>query len=177
MQSTTQIPVEEYLNTSYDPDVDYIDGEIQERNLGERSHSELQGALIVALSLFRKSLSMRVFPEQRVQVKSTRFRVPDICVVLGRQELPAIFVDPPFICIEILSPEDTFTRYHERLDDYTIFGVPYIWIIDPIAKTAWSYEQGRQYRVEDLILRTVSPEIVIDLKEVFREIESYQQPE
>ena len=33
------ISVEEYLNTTYRPDVEYVDGEIQERNLGEFDHA------------------------------------------------------------------------------------------------------------------------------------------
>jgi hypothetical protein len=36
------ISVEEYLNTTYRPDVDYVDGEIEERNLGEFDHADLQ---------------------------------------------------------------------------------------------------------------------------------------
>ena len=33
--------MEEYLATSYRPDCDYVDGEIEERNLGEKEHSIL----------------------------------------------------------------------------------------------------------------------------------------
>jgi hypothetical protein len=40
-----RIPVEEYLATSYRPDCDYVDGEIEERNVGEFDHSFLQGLL------------------------------------------------------------------------------------------------------------------------------------
>ena len=36
------IPVEEYLRTVYRPDCDYIDGEVLERNLGEKPHARLQ---------------------------------------------------------------------------------------------------------------------------------------
>lgn len=40
-----RIPVEEYLATSYRPDCDYLDGEIEERNVGEFDHSVIQGLL------------------------------------------------------------------------------------------------------------------------------------
>ncbi len=36
------IPVEHYLNTTYRPDVDYVDGELEERNVGEVDHGDLQ---------------------------------------------------------------------------------------------------------------------------------------
>ena len=32
---TTLLSIDEYLHTSYKPDVDFVDGEIEERNLGE----------------------------------------------------------------------------------------------------------------------------------------------
>jgi hypothetical protein len=46
MAATTLIPVSEYLSTTYRPDCDYIEGELQERNLGERPHSFLQTILV-----------------------------------------------------------------------------------------------------------------------------------
>jgi len=65
-----------------------------------------------------------------VQVSQTRFRVPDVCVALG--EAPGqIFRVPPFLCIEILSPEDRVSRVNERMADYLNFGVPYVWLLDP----------------------------------------------
>lgn len=42
---STLIPVSEYLATTYRPDCDYVDGELVERNLGEREHAALQGIL------------------------------------------------------------------------------------------------------------------------------------
>jgi hypothetical protein len=36
------VTVQEYLATSFRPDRDYVDGQIQERNLGEQPHSLTQ---------------------------------------------------------------------------------------------------------------------------------------
>jgi hypothetical protein len=44
-KTSTLIPIEEYLHTSYHPDREYVDGDIQERNLGEKDHSKLQKPL------------------------------------------------------------------------------------------------------------------------------------
>src|ERR1051325_3552842 len=103
MVSRTLISVEEYLRTSYRPDCDYIDGEVVERNMGEKSHAKLQKAILLYLSAREKDLVIWAIQEQRVQVSSTRFRIPDICVTLG-EPAEQIFTHPPFICIEILSP-------------------------------------------------------------------------
>jgi len=41
----TAVPLSEYLNTSYRPDCDYLEGELLERNVGEWDHARLQGLL------------------------------------------------------------------------------------------------------------------------------------
>ena len=79
------VSVQEYLNTSYSPDCAYVDGEVLERNFGEWDHSELQLALGSYLLGIRKNIGFYVATEQRIQITSTRFRVPDICVVLHRR--------------------------------------------------------------------------------------------
>ena len=45
MAATTLIPIEVYMRTSYRPDVDYVDGVIEERNLGQNDHSAWQDAI------------------------------------------------------------------------------------------------------------------------------------
>src|SRR5579864_5054858 len=107
MPAGTLVSVEEYLSTSYDPDCDYVDGEVLERNLGEQDHSRLQGVLYAYLFNREKQWGIYVFPEQRVQVSRARFRVSDIYAVAGSRPIEQIFTQPPFLCIEILSPEDT----------------------------------------------------------------------
>ena len=46
MAAATLISLEEYLRTTYEPDCDFVDGVVEERNLGEWSHSTLQTVLI-----------------------------------------------------------------------------------------------------------------------------------
>src|SRR3954471_12818366 len=91
--------VNEYLSTSYRPDCEYIDGVILERNVGERDHSTLQGAVFAWFYSRRKELRLAAFVEQRVQVSAGRFRVPDVCVTLGGPPEEQIFTNPPFIYI------------------------------------------------------------------------------
>jgi hypothetical protein len=81
IEAPTLVPLSEYLNTSYRPDCDYLDGELLERNVGEWDHSRLQMLLSRYLSNREKQWDIVVVPEQRVQVKATRFRVPDVLVM------------------------------------------------------------------------------------------------
>src|SRR5580698_7232471 len=77
------LTLSEYLAASYRPDREYLDGELLERNVGEWDHSRLQMLLSRYLSNREKQWGTLVAPEQRVQVKATRYRVPDISVLVG----------------------------------------------------------------------------------------------
>jgi len=131
MATSTVIPIAEYLKTSYRPDCDYIDGEVQERNWGEQDHSDLQARLIMLLLRPENQSYIRANPELRVQVKATRFRVPDISVRAKNAPSEQIVRQAPLLCIEILSPEDTVLKTKERVYDYLDMGVPEVWILDP----------------------------------------------
>jgi Uma2 family endonuclease len=80
MNAITSVPLDEYLATSYRPDCEYLDGELVLRNAGERDHSRLQHFLERYLGNREIEWGIVVLPEQRVQVKPTRYRVPDIAV-------------------------------------------------------------------------------------------------
>ncbi len=76
MASAVRVPflsVEEYLHSSYEPDADYVDGFLEERNLGEFDHGDLQWAVLEAINSFSATLGIRARPEVRIQVSPTRF--------------------------------------------------------------------------------------------------------
>jgi len=147
------ISVEEYLRTSYRPDCDYVDGVVVERNLGEFEHSSTQREILFFLGEHYPQLRKRLLPEQRVQVKSTRFRIPDVCVLAEGAPRQKIISVPPVLCIEILSPEDTMARIMERVKDYFAMGVPICWIVDPIGRKGWTATPGRLDEATDGVLR------------------------
>ncbi len=169
MKPGALISVEEYLHTTYDPDCDYVDGEVLERNWGERDHSTLQRELILFLCDRRKMWNIFVLLEQRIQVSPTRFRVPDICIYAGEGPREQIFRTPPFICIEILSPEDRWERMQKKIDDYLRFGVPYVWVINPPDQRAWAYTKDGSVEVRDGVLRTENPSLAVPLTEIFEQ--------
>jgi Uma2 family endonuclease len=166
-RSGTLISVEEYLATSYRPDCDYVDGHIEERNLGEFDHSRLQTALAVYFGTRQKQWDITVVVEQRVQVKPTRFRIPDVCVVLGSPN-EQILTRPPFLCIEILSKDDRMSQMQERIDDYLSMGVRYVWVLDPASRRAYVATAPTGLReVKDIVLRTENPALDLPLGAVF----------
>jgi Uma2 family endonuclease len=147
------ISVEEYLRTSYRPDCDYVDGVVLERNLGEFEHGSAQREILLFLAAHHPGLRKRLIPEQRVQVKSTRFRIPDVCLLAEGAPRQKIVSVPPALCIEILSPGDTMARIMERVKDYFAMGVPICWIVDPIGRKGWAATPGRLDEATDGVLR------------------------
>jgi Uma2 family endonuclease len=158
------IPVDEYLRITYRPDCDYVDGEVLERNLGERDHASVQRRIVAYFVKHYPHLLSMLFSEQRVQVTPTRFRIPDVCLLAEDAPVEQIVRTPPILCIEILSKEDTMTRIMVRVKDYFQMGVPVCWIIDPALRSAWVATPGQLTEPADGILR--AGEIEMPLTEV-----------
>src|SRR5579884_2636178 len=166
MAAGTQISVDEYLKTVYRPDRDYVDGVVEERNLGERDHSYIQARLIIFFGSRFQETGIFAYPEWRFQVKPTRFRVPDVIVTRGKPD-EQILTKPPLLCIEILSPEDTVSHTNARVKDYLDFGVPAVWVIDPAEKRVWIYRRhGMELATGDSI-RVEGTSLEVRLSEIF----------
>src|SRR4051812_36498350 len=103
MNVGTLISVEEYLNTSYHPDVEYVDGVLVERNAGDYLHSLLQSNLVFALR--RKYPHLKALAELPSKTAETRYRLPDVCVLLAPPQTRHL-VDAAFLVVEILSEDD-----------------------------------------------------------------------
>lgn len=160
------ISIEEYLHTSYEPDADYVDGEIEERYAGEWDHSKLQKLITLALAAFEADGEYLVAFETRVQTSATRFRVPDICVIRAEDEPDRIVTAPPMLCIEVLSPEDRYSRVHARCQDYVRMGVPEVWIFDPETMAVDILRAHSSVRLTDGILQLEGTPIKLDLAEL-----------
>ena len=170
MAVATHVPVEEYLHTAYRPDCEYVDGEVIERNVGEQSHSKCQGLIYAHFLRLGETLELFAYVEWRVQVRRDQFRVPDVSVIVGAEPEEEILTRPPFIAIEVLSPEDRMSAMQRRIDDYLDFGVPYVWVVDPKQKRAWVYASQGSFEAKDLLLKTEDPTLTLPLREIFDRI-------
>jgi Uma2 family endonuclease len=161
------VSVQEYLTTSYEGDRDYVDGEILERHSGEQAHSRAHVAVGAWIFHQEAQSGVRALMSQRLRIGPTRFRVPDVCVLMASDPRDPIVSQPPFLCVEILSSGDTVTRLNEKLADYFQMGVRYVWVLDPLTRRAFCYTPGKMHEVLDGILRTNDPDILVPLDEVF----------
>ena len=136
MGATTLVSVTDYLSSAYDPDVDLVDGVLEDRSFGEKDHAKLQLKLAMMLNTLG---GWFVAIETRIQVSPTRYRVPDVCVY-AQEPSEQVFVTPPILVIEVLSPEDRMSRMQRKVNDYFLFGCHNIWILDPWECKAYQFD-------------------------------------
>jgi Uma2 family endonuclease len=160
----TLVPVEEYLDTAYRPDCDYIDGKVVERSVGELSHALMQTNVAAWLRARAGRWRIKTALELRMRINDLRFRIPDVTVLSLDAPREEVVVTPPLLCIEILSPRDSLTQIWERTQDYLALGVPVCWIIDPIALRARVVTHDGLVEAKDGVLK--AGEIEMPLAEV-----------
>jgi Uma2 family endonuclease len=142
-QQPRPIPVELYLHCSdWEPDAEYVDGEIEERPMGEYNHAAWQAAIQKWFWKHESEWNIRAVAELRVQVASTRYRVPDVTILDRNRPIEQIITHPPIAVFEILSPEDRHTRFTRKLKDYEAMGIPQIWVIDPDGPVIQRFQSG-----------------------------------
>jgi Uma2 family endonuclease len=170
MATTTRlaVTVSEYLHSSYSPDCDYIDGELQERNVGELDHAEVQGALVQWFRNHGKEWNIRTIPEIRIQTSPTRFRIADVCLISRSEPADQVLQHPPIAVIEVLSPEDRVSRYQERFQDYRQMGIRHIWVVDP--QTKRGYDCSTESWIETTSFSVENSGIAVDLSVIFAEL-------
>jgi len=173
MATNVLVPVSEYLQTSYSPDCDYVDGEVQERNLGEVEHADLQSQLLELLRMPSAKVYVRATTELRVQVKETRFRVPDICVRRASAHKERIVRLAPLLCIEVLSPEDRMSRTLEKVRDYLEMGVPEVWVFDPETRSVLICKGATAVTQTAGELRIPETPVALSLADIFSALDDY----
>jgi Uma2 family endonuclease len=161
---TTLVSVDEYLSTSYRPDVDYVDGHLEERHGGEKSHGQMVGKLWL---LLRQMPGVFAFMETRTQVLPDRYRVPDVCAYLDQEPDQQVFTTPPYLCIEVLSPTDRMSRALRVTQDYLQMGVNNVWIVDPLDEAVYVCDQAGRFYIVTGEIGTTDGRVVIPLGTTF----------
>jgi Uma2 family endonuclease len=145
-----QVAIDVYLRSSeYEPDAEYVDGEIEERPMGEFDHAAWQLAILKWFLRHEEEWNIDVLPELRIQTGPTRFRVPDVTVLDRSLPIEQIITHPPIAVFEVLSPEDTLLRLKRKLADYHTMGIPQIWVVDPEDGSFSRYEDSQLHRKEE----------------------------
>src|SRR5271157_3535962 len=168
--ATLQTSLAEYLRTSYHPDRDYVDGEMQERNWGEFGHGLSQAFVSSWFFQHRRKWQLHALLELRIRVSATRVRIADVCLISRTQPIEQVPTKPPLAVIEILSPEDRISRYNERLADYRQMGIPNVWVVDPTNRLGYDCSTAAWLPNEEF--RVAGSPIFLRLNDLWSELEA-----
>ena len=165
------VPLEKYLSTCYEPDCEYDDGLIVERNVGEYDHSFLQALLCALFMNSEETWGVYGLTEQRIRIAPRKYRIPDICVL--RLDAPAddILAEPPLIAIEILSPEDRSARIAAKAIEYREFGIEHVWVVDPRQRKVFLGTEEGLIEIADGVLRVEGTPIEVRAGELFSKLD------
>ena len=164
------LTLEEYMQTTYRPDCDFVDGHLEERNVGDPKHGLLQMQFGIWFHA-HPEWNLRAISELRTRTDVSRIRIPDVAVVHDDE----LIMEYPretaaFISIEILSPDDRVPRLIPRLEEFLTMGVPHVWLIDPIHRAAFTYTNNGLNPVEGPKIEIANSPVFLDLDELFSSI-------
>jgi Uma2 family endonuclease len=165
------VSVEEYLSMEFEHDCEYVDGVIEERDLGEFEHSYVQSLLIGLFLKNRKEWGVYPLPEQRVQTQKTHFRVPDVAILREGTRREPILTRPPFMVIEVQSPDQPMSRTAKKAAEYLSFGIEHVWVVDPYARVGYRGTPQGLELVRSGELSVPDSPIRIVLDELFAELD------
>ena len=165
------VSVEEYLSMEFEHDCEYVDGRIEERDLGEFEHAYLQGILITLFNNRRADWGVYALPEQRVRTSETHFRVPDIAVLREGSVRESVLTHPPLLAIEVQSPDIPLRKTELKAAEYLAFGIEHVWVIDPYARVAYRGAVNGLELVRDAELCIPGTPIRVSPQELFAEMD------
>jgi Uma2 family endonuclease len=158
------VSVEEYLRTSYTPDVEYLEGRLKEKSVVGFPHGRMQALLSAWFWNHAREWKIQVAVETRTRVKVARFRLPDLVVVAADEQTPSALQSAPLIAIEVLSPSDEFADLRARARDLAAMGCQNVWLVDPAEASVavWNGETWQPFHGEQL--QATGTEAFLDLE-------------
>lgn len=115
---------------TFEHDAEFVDGEIVERSMPDYVHARIQAILAHLFESLRPANVLFVCAELRSKVAPQVYRIPDISVLTHAPE-GRVPDQPHLITIEVLSQDDRHSDLMQKLEEYRVWGVPNIWVIDP----------------------------------------------
>jgi Uma2 family endonuclease len=166
MATATQVPVEVYLTTAFEPDADYVDGYIEERPTGQYDHASWQQAIQLWFVQHATEWNVRVRPELPVKTTKTNFRVADVVVFSRDNPIEQVLHLPPIAVFEVLSPDDRIPRIMKKLREYSAMGIPTVMLIDPETKRISQLIDGDLVAITSTIQQLPGSRCFIDWQRV-----------
>ena len=160
MSTKAALPVEEYLHTSFPGlDKEYRDGELVGRSLPDYLHGKTQGLLFAFFAALRKTLFVFPAVETRLKLRPNLYLIPDVSVFHPHEPKERVPESPPLVAIEVVSRDDKMAKVRQKIEEYHVWGVPHVWLVDPHSRRLYTCDKGLT-EVPTLLI----PELGIELK-------------
>ncbi len=117
------------------PHFELFDGIAVQKALPTKLHSILQ----FVLSLMLKEFGFKSRPELTLAIDESWEPTPDVCGIIGPEEDPYP-TRAVAVAIEVLSPDDRFTRVIQKCRKYSEWGVEDILVFDPVGREGWLWD-------------------------------------
>jgi Uma2 family endonuclease len=150
---------ERYLRSTFEPDAEFVRGEIAERSTADYLHSKIQGLLLIWFGRLMERHRVQPCPELRMRLGPGVYRVPDISLIAGPEPEVRFPDTPPLVTVEIVSLDDRYSDVVEKLEEYREWGVPHVWLVDPHKKRLSVYNESGLQDVTSLTLPEYNFEI------------------
>ena len=166
-----RMSIEEYLSTSFRPDMELVGGELKQKPVVAPVHGTIQSLLSLWLGLRDEEWHIHCMVETRTQVTQDDVRLPDVAITVDGPLPKKVLSVPPLIAIEVLSASDTFIEMGKRADDFASTGTQNIWLIDPETNAAWVFVRGSWQKSADSRLCVENSPVYLDLDWLWRKLD------
>jgi Uma2 family endonuclease len=151
------------------PYYELLDGEAFQKAVPTKPHSYLQLVLCYIL----RELGYKAGPELTLAMSEKWEPVPDVCGLLGPSNREPYPTRPIPVAIEILSPDDRFTRVIKKCRLYAEWGIADILVFDPIGREAWFWDKSTDdlARIQQTYVFKSKP-VQLTLADVFHRLDA-----
>jgi Uma2 family endonuclease len=162
------------------PDKEYelVAGQPEEKTMGGARHGGVGIRLVVRLGSHVEAhqLGGVYGPDTTFQIGENQ-RIPDIAFVAATRfptagEPEGIWLLPPDLAVEIISPNDLYERVISKVEEYLAAGVRQVWLISPEHKIVTIYDSPTHTTIlteaDDLVSEELLPGFRCRIAELFR---------
>ncbi|HEX4228998.1 MAG TPA: Uma2 family endonuclease [Bryobacteraceae bacterium] len=147
MATAARAFLENYKHGDFKPERELINGELIPKPMGTLAHMNMERRIEHLLERFEEEGRGTVVRELSI-CRGEDVRIPDLVFVLPEARFEDGFlIDPPHICLEVLSPSQSPKELFVKCEAYHQWGAPYCWVIDPIKKVVWEYHKDSALRI------------------------------
>jgi len=163
LEERTDVTVEELERTSLPYPAELYNGKVVFK-MASPEHGILQGRIVTSLNLYLEQkqigyamteTNFRLWPQ-----RSDQSRIPDIAFVRKDrlpEDLHSYPVLSPDLAIEVVSPEDNFTKVMNKVDAYLEQGSQLVWLVLPARREVLVCTPANTYSVRDVL---TAPELL-----------------